>query len=147
MDPSQYIGKTCPFCQSILKPGSEIVVCSACGIPHHLECWRENGGCTTYGCSRAASYSPGHEISVPESIVIDSEDLGESGHTDIVAAPRMDYRSERSDTPILVIVMIIIAVGLTLLFIFAGTKCVPSGYEGENPARPSDNQVLIEDGE
>lgn len=28
-----------------------MIVCPACNIPHHAECWRENGGCTTYGCS------------------------------------------------------------------------------------------------
>ena len=44
------IGKTCPYCQAPLKPGVEIVTCSACGMPHHAECWRENGRCTTYGC-------------------------------------------------------------------------------------------------
>jgi len=25
-------------------------VCPACDVPHHAECWNENGGCTTYGC-------------------------------------------------------------------------------------------------
>jgi len=25
------------------------VVCAVCCIPHHRECWQENGGCTTFG--------------------------------------------------------------------------------------------------
>jgi len=48
-DPS-YIGQTCPYCQTPIKPGANIVVCSACGMPHHAECWHANGQCTTYGC-------------------------------------------------------------------------------------------------
>jgi len=44
------IGKTCPYCQTPIKPGSNIYVCSECEIPHHAECWDANGRCTTYGC-------------------------------------------------------------------------------------------------
>lgn len=48
------VGKTCPFCQFPVKAGDEVQVCSRCGIPHHASCWRENGGCTTFGCRRLA---------------------------------------------------------------------------------------------
>lgn len=43
--------EVCPFCQTEIAPDAERVVCSSCGIPHHRECWQENGGCTTYGCT------------------------------------------------------------------------------------------------
>lgn len=46
-----YIGKTCPYCKTEIKEGEEIKVCPACGIPHHVGCWEENKGCTTFGCS------------------------------------------------------------------------------------------------
>ena len=42
--------KTCPYCQSKIKQESDTIYCSDCGTPHHIECWEENGGCTTYGC-------------------------------------------------------------------------------------------------
>ncbi|MFP3903147.1 MAG: RING finger protein [Armatimonadota bacterium] len=45
------VGKTCPFCRFPIKPGENIVVCPECGVPHHADCWEENGGCTTYGCT------------------------------------------------------------------------------------------------
>ncbi|MHB9108411.1 MAG: RING finger protein [Armatimonadota bacterium] len=45
-----HVGKTCPYCQTPIKPNVEIVTCPRCGIPHHRECWEENGRCTTYGC-------------------------------------------------------------------------------------------------
>lgn len=41
---------TCPYCQSGFLPSEDVLVCRACEIPHHRECWQENGGCTTYGC-------------------------------------------------------------------------------------------------
>lgn len=52
------IGKCCPFCQTPIKPDTAVNVCDECGIPHHSECWQDNGGCTTFGCaSRAATAS------------------------------------------------------------------------------------------
>jgi predicted amidophosphoribosyltransferase len=44
------LGAKCPYCQTAIKRGEWIKVCPFCGVPHHWECWRENGGCTTYGC-------------------------------------------------------------------------------------------------
>jgi hypothetical protein len=45
-----YVGKTCPYCQYPIKAGVLVVVCPACGMPHHEDCWAENHGCTTFGC-------------------------------------------------------------------------------------------------
>ena len=47
---ADYLGATCPYCQSGFLPHEDVLVCRACEIPHHRECWQENGGCTTYGC-------------------------------------------------------------------------------------------------
>lgn len=46
-----YIGKKCPYCQTELTEADEIVVCSNCDMPHHKDCWIENKGCTTFGCT------------------------------------------------------------------------------------------------
>ena len=41
----------CPFCREGLRRDEGIIVtCSECGAQHHLECWRENRQCTTWGC-------------------------------------------------------------------------------------------------
>ena len=29
----------------------QIVMCGICEMPHHLSCWQENNGCTTFGCT------------------------------------------------------------------------------------------------
>jgi hypothetical protein len=46
-------GKTCPICRSEIKLGEEVRNCLACGLPHHLACWTQNGGCSAYGCPSA----------------------------------------------------------------------------------------------
>lgn len=44
-------GKTCPYCKTQIKEDDTIAVCSICEMPHHLSCWNENNGCTTFGCT------------------------------------------------------------------------------------------------
>ena len=46
-----YLGKICPFCKTDIRFGERVKVCSSCGIPHHVGCWNQNHGCTTFGCS------------------------------------------------------------------------------------------------
>lgn len=46
-----YVGKTCPYCKTQIKDTDDVVMCSNCEIPHHKECWIENQGCTTFGCT------------------------------------------------------------------------------------------------
>ena len=49
---NQHVGSNCPYCQTPIKPGVAVVICPSCRIPHHQECWRDNGSkCTTFGCS------------------------------------------------------------------------------------------------
>ena len=55
---SDAVGKTCPYCQTPIKPGESVVYCSACSIPHHQQCWTEGRGCTTFGCQGQASQVP-----------------------------------------------------------------------------------------
>lgn len=47
---SNQISVICPYCQTPIEESEQKTVCSQCVIPHHAECWLENGGCTTYGC-------------------------------------------------------------------------------------------------
>lgn len=62
------VGKTCPYCQTPLKPNSDVVVCNACGMPHHQECWMENGRCTTFGCSGTPQLVSGTGITMLPSL-------------------------------------------------------------------------------
>lgn len=40
----------CPYCGDGFE-GVTQVACSTCWTPHHQDCWREAGSCTTYSCA------------------------------------------------------------------------------------------------
>lgn len=48
-------GRLCPYCRCELQEREQVIVCPACRTPHHLECWVDNGRCTTYGCAEVAA--------------------------------------------------------------------------------------------
>ena len=43
----------CSYCGSPVLKGEEYGICPECKMPFHNECWQENGGCGTSGCSKA----------------------------------------------------------------------------------------------
>ena len=45
------VSQTCPFCLSPIESTENTRACPRCETVHHHECWRENGGCTVYGCT------------------------------------------------------------------------------------------------
>jgi TM2 domain-containing membrane protein YozV len=50
---------TCPYCSAqVAAEDADRFACPSCGAEHHGECWRENGGCTVFGCSAAPSEGP-----------------------------------------------------------------------------------------
>ena len=42
----------CPYCRGPIEEG-EVPECPSCHVPHHLECWQENKGCSVPGCAEA----------------------------------------------------------------------------------------------
>ena len=54
----------CPYCRMPFEETAPPrVFCTACGTPHHEDCYRENGGCTVFGCSRAPADDPKLQVS------------------------------------------------------------------------------------
>jgi TM2 domain-containing membrane protein YozV len=45
------------------ESGPVKIFCTACGTPHHEDCYRENGGRTVFGCSRAPADDPKLQVS------------------------------------------------------------------------------------
>lgn len=43
---------TCPYCLDPISETDEYVICDSCGTRHHLECWKENGGCCIRDCKK-----------------------------------------------------------------------------------------------
>ena len=46
-------GATCPVCCTPFAEDDTVKLCPDCKTPHHMECWEENRGCSTYGCASA----------------------------------------------------------------------------------------------
>ncbi len=62
----EYIGKICPFCRAEIREGEPVKVCPSCGIPHHMACWIENKGCTTFGCMEKYYGAPSASAPAPQ---------------------------------------------------------------------------------
>jgi predicted amidophosphoribosyltransferase len=67
----------CPYCKTELTEADEPVYCSVCEMPHHKECWAENGGCTTFGCIGTIREAGAPEAQAPETQT--SETQGPAG--------------------------------------------------------------------
>lgn len=100
------IGKLCPYCQFPIKAKDNVVFCSACGIPHHRECWEENGSCTTFGCQGTMSLSPAVAEAAATVVDIDLDSVPETkicpycGETILSAAIRCRFcQSDLTSTP------------------------------------------------
>src|SRR5215471_18238494 len=54
----------CPYCRMPFDDQAPPkIYCTACGVPHHEDCYQENGGCTVFGCSRAPADDPKLQVS------------------------------------------------------------------------------------
>jgi TM2 domain-containing membrane protein YozV len=54
----------CPYCRMPFdESGPTRIFCTACGMPHHEDCYQENGGCTVFGCAKAPADDPKLQVS------------------------------------------------------------------------------------
>ena len=55
----------CPYCRMPFDEASSPpkIFCTACGMPHHEDCYQENGGCTVFGCKCAPADDPKLQVS------------------------------------------------------------------------------------
>lgn len=51
-------GPICSVCQWPVEPQQSMQRCDECGALYHRECWQENGGCGSYGCTQVGVASP-----------------------------------------------------------------------------------------
>jgi TM2 domain-containing membrane protein YozV len=54
----------CPYCRAPFDESNPPkIFCTACGVPHHEDCYQDNGGCTVFGCARAPADDPKMQVS------------------------------------------------------------------------------------
>ncbi|MGE5532277.1 MAG: RING finger protein [Bacteroidota bacterium] len=113
------IGKTCPYCRFPLKPGEQVMTCPACKVPHHADCWRENQGCTTYGC-QGVSATPA--ASAPP--VLRPTGVGPSpstvGMPDFGSLQQTEFMGRANNALILAIIGMFCCAPLSLIGLFMG---------------------------
>ena len=88
-----YLGKICPYCKTKFIQGDRVIFCPSCEIPHHEECWKENEGCTVFGCSQKV-YSEQHTN--PTSVCTNCGNALGDGQ---LFCPKCGMRKEEQTTP------------------------------------------------
>jgi hypothetical protein len=56
--------EVCSVCQHPIEADDERTACNRCGLPFHEECWKENLGCSAYGCSNVNALKTGPDIRI-----------------------------------------------------------------------------------
>lgn len=51
----------CSICQTAIGEAEEQTTCPSCGLEFHAACWRENYGCSAYGCDQVNVLAPPEE--------------------------------------------------------------------------------------
>jgi hypothetical protein len=51
----------CAICQTVVDDAEEKTTCPSCGLEFHANCWRENYGCSAYGCDQVNVLAPPEE--------------------------------------------------------------------------------------
>ena len=56
------VGKTCSTCGTGISQGDMVATCPLCSMPYHHDCWKEIGGCGTYGCKAAPAFTKSEPV-------------------------------------------------------------------------------------
>ena len=112
-------GKNCPYCSTPIKENRSAVICSECGMPHHEECWRENGGCTTFGCQGKALTSREGELRALTPNLAHSTSTSELSMAPSYPADRPSRGSKRrpvvwASVGVVVVLLVGVVIGVSL---------------------------------
>lgn len=91
-------GVTCPICQTDVLGGEASTCCPRCQQVHHLECWQEVGGCSTYGCEEAPAATKETPAQQPRAAWGDTKRCPACGETIKAIALRCRFCKTNFDT-------------------------------------------------
>ncbi len=95
----------CPYCRMAFDEASPPkIFCTACGMPHHEDCYLENGGCTVFGCKRAPADDPKLQVSQSDlsAVSLPAQQYAPVQYAPVVqqAAPVQGYQPSRYSGPL-----------------------------------------------
>lgn len=61
--------EVCSFCNCVITRGEGQAACPVCRLPFHLDCWKDNLGCSAYGCSQVGILSQEPEMRLPPNLM------------------------------------------------------------------------------
>ena len=66
--------RECAICQTSIYPADTTHTCSSCGLVFHTECWEENFGCASYGCSQVNALAPKIDVPPPADLPLPADE-------------------------------------------------------------------------
>jgi TM2 domain-containing membrane protein YozV len=90
----------CPYCRMPFDAASPPkIFCTACGMPHHEDCYQENGGCTVFGCKRAPADEPKVQVALSD---LNAVSIPAQQYAPVVqqTAPVQGYQPSRYSGPL-----------------------------------------------
>ena len=124
------VGKNCPFCQTAIKPGAPLVICASCGMPHHADCWQQNGGCTTFGCAGNTSSGPSPVATPAQPLVAGNAPSRGSANT-----------YQKAFYVVLIIVLLLLAAFVGAHYLHPTTRLVTQPLPVATPPATTDKSV------
>lgn len=67
---------SCSYCLSPLAAEEQQAECGECHGHYHLECWDDNGGCATFGCSQSAAVASAAGRQAPAARILGGDTAG-----------------------------------------------------------------------
>ncbi len=95
----------CPYCRMPFDEASPPkIFCTACGMPHHEDCYQENGGCTVFGCKCAPADDPKLQVSQSDlsAVSVPAQQYAPLQYAPVVQqqAPVQGYQPSRYSGPL-----------------------------------------------
>jgi hypothetical protein len=75
----------CGVCQWPVERGEKRHKCPSCGLDFHMDCWRENRGCSAYGCGQVNALAP--KVERPATPTASASVIDASAETAMMASP------------------------------------------------------------
>ena len=106
---------TCGVCQWPIEKSERAFVCAACHTHFHLDCWKENQGCATYGCAQVNALKPKQRPAAPVIATPDVVIAPTIAPVAIKSAPQTEQMTQTGTWPFMLLALSVVGSLLGLL--------------------------------